>query len=61
MLLKSITHNTDIVGIYHEKASSGHYYDVQASNVTLTFHFICVSELLGSAKKVNVNFQDTDG
>lgn len=27
----------------------------------LMFHFICVSELLGSAKKVNVNFQDTDG
>lgn len=26
-----------------------------------TFGFICVSELLGSAKKVNVNFQDTDG
>ncbi|GLD61159.1 caskin-1, partial [Lates japonicus] len=25
------------------------------------FHFICLSELLGSAKKVNVNFQDTDG
>uniref|UniRef100_A0A674N463 CASK interacting protein 1 n=1 Tax=Takifugu rubripes TaxID=31033 RepID=A0A674N463_TAKRU len=24
-------------------------------------HFACVSELLGSAKKVNVNFQDTDG
>lgn len=60
-LLKNITQNTYIAGLYHKKASSGHYYDLQASNVTLMFHFICVSELLGSAKKVNVNFQDTDG
>lgn len=41
-LLKNITQNTYIAGLYHKKASSGHYYDLQASNITLMFHlYLC--------------------
>lgn len=38
--------------------SLSYTYDCRTS---FMLHFACVSELLGSAKKVNVNFQDTDG
>lgn len=32
-----------------------------AAGLLFMLHIVCFSELLGSAKKVNVNFQDTDG
>lgn len=54
----NIKYNTNISALLHKKRQQLYFIGCK---IQLMFHFVCVSELLGSAKKVNVNFQDTDG
>lgn len=61
-LAVNIKHKADrpIAVLYHKKIN-WLLFSFTGCKSQFMFHSICVSELLGSAKKVNVNFQDTDG